>query len=322
MRDHSGRKIEYLRISITERCNLRCQYCMPAGSFPEAPDSQLSVDEILEIARAGAALGIKYIKVTGGEPLVRKECEVIVRKLKGIPGIEKVTLTTNGVLLAERFAALTAAGIDGINISLDTMDRENYHRLTGMDCFEDVLQGIRVASAGEIPVKINCVSMKGSGDWQQVMEIARELPVDVRFIEMMPLGAGKGFDTEDHRALRRKIEELYPGIQPDERIHGCGPAVYFKIPGFQGSIGFISAVHGPFCGKCNRIRLTADGFLKPCLCYDTALDLKPLLGHKKEETEEKLKQRMAEVIYHKPEAHCFDTPEKVTEHRRMAEIGG
>lgn len=322
MKDHSGREIEYLRISITEQCNLRCRYCMPEGCAAGCLDTQLTVDEILKIGKAVSALGIKYIKVTGGEPLVCKECEALIQKLKAIPGIEKVTLTTNGVLLEERLAALIAAGVDGINISLDTMDRKNYQQLTGRDCFEAVMKGIRTAAEEAVPVKINCVSMKDSEDWREVMLLARDLPVDVRFIEMMPLGAGKGFETEDHREMFEKIREEYPKIQSDGRIHGFGPAVYYKIPGFQGSIGFISAVHGPFCSSCNRVRLTADGLLKLCLCYDTAVDLKPILRDVSGLSEKKLEKQIAEAIYHKPEAHCFESPEKVTESRRMAEIGG
>ena len=322
MKDHFGRKIEYLRISITERCNLRCRYCMPEGSVCSGAETELTVDEILKVGAAAAALGIHSVKVTGGEPLVRKECGEIIQKLKGLPGIERVTLTTNGIFLPEQLGALRAAGVDGINISLDTVDRKNYRHLTGMDGIDRVMAGIRMAAQGPVPVKINCVSMKGDGDWQQVMLLAKELPVDVRFIEMMPLGAGKCFETEDHREVLEKIRAIYPGVQPDERIHGSGPAVYYRIPGFRGCIGFISAVHGPFCKNCNRVRLTADGFLKPCLCYDTAADLKPLLRQETEQGEKPLEKYMAEVIYHKPEAHCFETPEKVTESRKMAEIGG
>ena len=322
MKDHFGRKIEYLRISITERCNLRCRYCMPEGSVCSGAETELTVDEILKVGAAAAALGIHSVKVTGGEPLVRKECGEIIQKLKGLPGIERVTLTTNGIFLPEQLGALRAAGVDGINISLDTVDRKNYRHLTGMDGIDRVMAGIRMAAQGPVPVKINCVSMKGDGDWQQVMLLAKELPVDVRFIEMMPLGAGKCFETEDHREVLEKIRAIYPGVQPDERIHGSGPAVYYRIPGFRGCIGFISAVHGPFCINCNRVRLTADGFLKPCLCYDTAADLKPLLRQETEQGEKPLEKYMAEVIYHKPEAHCFETPEKVTESRKMAEIGG
>ncbi len=322
MKDHFGRKIEYLRISITERCNLRCRYCMPEGSVCSGAETELTVDEILKVGAAAAALGIHSVKVTGGEPLVRKECGEIIRRLKGLPGIERVTLTTNGIFLPEQLGALRAAGVDGINISLDTVDRKNYRHLTGMDGIDRVMAGIRMAAQGPAPVKINCVSMKGDGDWKQVMLLAKELPVDVRFIEMMPLGAGKGFETEDHREVLEKIRAIYPGVKPDERIHGSGPAVYYRIPGFRGCIGFISAVHGPFCKNCNRVRLTADGFLKPCLCYDTAADLKPLLRQETEQGEKSLEKYMAEVIYHKPEAHCFETPEKVTESRKMAEIGG
>lgn len=318
MRDSYGRKIEYLRISITDRCNLSCRYCMPSGRDSET--DLLTRIEILRAVRAAACLGIKYIKVTGGEPLVRQDCVPLIRALKQIPGIEKVTLTTNGVLLADKLKALEDAGIDGINISLDGIDREKYRELTGRDAFDKVMKAIHLAGKSKIQTKINCVSIRGYTDWSRLVLLAEKFPVDVRFIEMMPLGLGKEFETMDNRELMEKIAEVYPEMVPDRRFHGPGPAVYYQIPGFKGSIGFINAIHGPFCSECNRIRMTSDGFLKTCLCYGGGVDLRPLL--KNDCCQKALERLMAATIEKKPAAHCFDRPEQITESHWMGEIGG
>ncbi|MDD3221786.1 MAG: GTP 3',8-cyclase MoaA [Clostridia bacterium] len=322
MQDAYGRKIEYLRISITERCNLRCQYCMPVDGASGGKEQLLRMDEILRVVQTGAKLGIRYIKVTGGEPLVRKDCVELIRGLKGIPGIEKVTLTTNGVLLKERLQELEAAGVDGINVSLDSMDEDSYYRLTGKDCLAQVLSGIKAAASTDIPVKINCVSIKGQKDWKQILLLAKELPVDVRFIEMMPLGLGKNFETEDHRGIFQQIKERYPEIKKEQRPRGAGPAVYYYIPEFRGCVGFISALHGSFCESCNRVRLTADGYLKTCLSYNEGADLAAVLRKQGDGQEKELEKVMSEAVFSKPKKHCFENPESVTEDRLMGQIGG
>ena len=319
MKDRWGREIEYLRISITESCNLCCRYCMPDGPC-KTKNSLLSYDEIEEVVRAGAGLGIKYIKVTGGEPLVRKDCDQLIRRLKKVSGIEKVTLTTNGQLLTEQIERLKAAGVDGINISLDTMNPAAYKELTGYDGLSKVLEGIEAGLLSTIPIKVNCVAFKGHSDWKTVLLLARDRKLDVRFIEVMPLGQGKNFESEDCLQILEEIKNIYPGTTRDERKHGQGPAVYYQIPGFSGSVGVISALHGPFCQSCNRLRVTSAGFLKTCLCYNDGINLRPFLG--KKDGMAALRATIKKVVWDKPKAHCFDQPEKITESHKMGEIGG
>ena len=325
MKDSYGRVIDYMRISITDRCNLRCRYCMPDGISCVPMCEILTLEEICTVAACGARLGIRHLKITGGEPLVRKGCCDLIRMLKGLPGIEKVTITTNGMLLREYLDELAAAGIDGINISLDTRDGRIYEAVTGTDGLETVLEGIRRASVLPLPVKVNAVSLDlGEENWRQMIELARVYPVDVRFIEMMPIGYGKQFPVINHQELLAKISEAYPGLEPDHRQHGFGPAVYYRIPGLLGSVGLISAIHGKFCSSCNRVRLTSQGYLKTCLCYEEGADLRTLLrsGMTEAEKQERIVQTMRQAIEQKPAAHCFDHPGQMTEHRSMAVIGG
>ena len=227
---------------------------------------------------APAGLGVRFLKVTGGEPLVRRDCCQLVAALKAVPGIEKVTLTTNGVLLGQYLEDLQRAGIDAINVSLDTLDAGQYAAITGRDCLDQVKASIRRAVEAGIGVKINAVSLDlGEDNWRELVEIGREHPVDVRFIEMMPIGYGRKFPCVDHRSLLARMKACYPAMEPDGRRHGYGPAVYYRIPGFKGSVGFISAIHGKFCDSCNRVRLTSQGYLKTCLCYEDGVDLRAIL---------------------------------------------
>ena len=345
MRDAVNREIDYMRISITDRCNLRCRYCMPEG-IEHVPMGQiLTYEEICSVAAAAAELGIRYIKVTGGEPLVRRDCPKLVRMLKAIPGIEKVTLTTNGVLLGEQLDDLKEARIDGINVSLDTLNRERFARLTGYDVLDKVMEAVfRVIEMG-IRLKLNVVSLDFaredvdpsnawktdenvrrmiSQDWIDLIGLAKENPIDVRFIEMMPIGYGRYFPAVGHDKLLSALRVLYPGLTREENIHGSGPAIYYHIPGYTGDIGLISAIHGKFCGGCNRVRLTAKGYLKPCLCYEDGVDLRPILRADLAETDRrsKLKTVIQSVIWGKPEEHCFEQPENVTERGDMVSIGG
>lgn len=325
MKDRYGREIDYMRISVTDRCNLRCKYCMPDG-VPSVPMSEiLTLEEILTVAECAARLGIRHIKVTGGEPLVRLNCIYLIRRLKEVPGIEKVTITTNGVLLDRYLDELADAGIDGINISLDTLDRQQFQEITGSDGLPQVMKVLQRASQLPIPVKVNAVWLDlGQDNWKGLAELAGEYPVDVRFIEMMPIGYGRQFPALDHRKLLEELKKEYPGITEDHRVHGFGPAVYYQIPGFLGSVGFISAIHGKFCGRCNRVRLTSQGFLKTCLCYEDGSDLRQILrsGGTEEERKERLTEVMRDTIFQKPAAHCFEEPERITETHRMVSIGG
>lgn len=337
MQDITGRTIDYMRISITDRCNLRCRYCMPDGVECVPMADILTFEEIHRVAAAAAGLGIRHIKVTGGEPLVRKGCCSLIKMLKETPGIEKVTITTNGILLDQYLDELMEAGIDGINISLDTLDARLYRELTGGGHIGKVLDSIRRASALSVPVKINAVSLDlkdfaakrnitiaDDGDWKGVLKLARQYPVDVRFIEMMPIGYGRDFQTINHQELIEEIRRMYPAMTEDHRIHGFGPAVYYQIPGFLGSLGLISAIHGKFCSDCNRVRLTAMGHLKPCLCYESGADLRPVLrcSDSADIAEARLQDMIRETVFHKPNAHCFDQPEAITERHNMVAIGG
>ena len=328
MMDGYGRTIDYMRISITDRCNLRCRYCMPEGISRVLMEEILTLEEIVQIAACAAELGIRHLKITGGEPLVRKGCVELIAMLKKATGIETVTLTTNGILLNENLDGLLKAGVDGINISLDTLERERYRELTGADALNQVLFAVEAAARTPVSIKINCVSMKSRQqreEWIAVAELAKRYCVDVRFIEMMPIGHGKDFGFVSHEQVLGVLRARYPEMVPDERKHGFGPAVYYRIPGFRGSIGFISAVHEKFCDSCNRIRLTAGGRIKMCLCYDRGVDLMPLLRgvvQDRMDNSQKIKQVIRQAILEKPQAHCFERPEQVTEKGEMSRIGG
>ena len=325
MFDQYGRKIEYLRISVTDRCNLRCKYCMPDGIRCVPMSEILTYEEICAVTEAAAQLGIRMVKLTGGEPLVRIGVEKLVRSLKEIPGIEKVTMTTNGILLQEKLRALLEAGLDAVNISLDTTDREMYREITGADGLQAAMGAIAAAARTDLKVKVNAVSLDlGEDNIRSLIGLTRSLPVDVRFIEMMPIGYGKQFPVIHHGKLLDRLQRIYPGMQEDHRTHGFGPAVYYTIPGHLGSIGMISAIHGKFCDSCNRVRLTSQGYLKTCLCYRDGADLRAILREDRPASEKmfRLRQRMQEAIYRKPSAHCFDRPGEITEKAAMAAIGG
>ncbi|WP_461613012.1 GTP 3',8-cyclase MoaA [Clostridium sp. Marseille-QA1073] len=321
MIDSYGRIIDYMRISITDRCNLRCKYCMPNGIEWTSMKEILTFEEIERICKSAASLGIHSIKITGGEPLVRKDCAKLVNMIKKIPGIEKVTITTNGVLLSQYIEDLIAAGIDGINVSLDSLKPNIFYEITGLSALDKVIEGMKIAISKKILIKINSVLMeeKNSEEWRQLIQFSNKMPVDVRFIEMMPIGYGRKFKAVNNEELLFKIKQEYPSIEKDMKKHGNGPAIYYHIPGFQGSIGFISAMHGKFCEGCNRIRITATGFMKPCLCYDSGVDLKEV---SRNGSQMELLDTMKEVIKNKPKAHCFEHIEKMTEEKAMVKIGG
>jgi cyclic pyranopterin phosphate synthase len=300
---------------------------MPEGIEWVPMSEILSLEEICQIAEAAASLGIRHIKVTGGEPLVRKGCCDLVRMLKDISGIDKVTLTTNGILLEQYLDELVRAGLDAVNISLDTVDREQYEQITGTDGLYKVLEMIEAASKLPISVKVNVVSLEGT-DWRSLIGIARRYHVDVRFIEIMPIGRAneymRNYPSLSNEKLYQMISGEYPDISLDQSIHGFGPAVYYNIEGFKGSIGFISAIHGKFCNNCNRVRLTSQGYFKTCLCYDEGADLREILRSDLNELEkkEKLVSAMMAAIINKPAAHCFDRPEQISETKNMSDIGG
>lgn len=321
MLDAYGRNIHYMRISVTDKCNLRCRYCMPEGVDIIPMSSLLSFEEITAICRQASLLGINRIKITGGEPLVRRNVTSLIPLIKEIPGIDQVTMTTNGILLGKYLPALIKGGLDAVNISLDTLDSDRYRTITGKDRLGDVLSAIDQAASSQIPVKINSVLMHGNNeeDWTSLITLAKEKPIDVRFIEMMPIGAGSNFEPVSNSSLLARMKSRYPDMETDKTIHGNGPAVYYHIPGFKGSIGFISAMHGKFCSSCNRIRLSATGELKPCLCYDDSISIREIL---REKGEAAAGEAIKEAILQKPQAHCFEHQEEITEQRKMIQIGG
>lgn len=326
MIDLCGRKIDYIRISLTDRCNLRCVYCMPEEGVEFLPHEKiLSYEEILRLCRCFAALGIHKVKLTGGEPLVRKSVAYLVGELKKIDGIDNVTITTNGLLLKSQLEDLAAAGLDAVNISLDTLEREEFLRLTRFDRIDEVLEGIEAAlSFPELAVKINCVPLYGE-NWEKtvvsVAGLAKERNLHVRFIELMPIGLGrerKGYGEEQLKAV---LEQAYGPLTPYQELLGNGPSVYYSLEGFVGKIGFISAVSHKFCGQCNRIRLTSEGFLKNCLQYSAGTDLRALLRERADD--ELLLKTIYETIQKKPKGHQFGREQlSDAEERRMSEIGG
>lgn len=326
MRDRFGRKIDYMRISVTDRCNLRCRYCMPEGIQLLPEREILSYEELCRICKAAAELGITRFKITGGEPLVRLGCPELIGMIKRLPKVEQVTLTTNGILLDRYLDELVKNGLDAVNISLDTLDQASYKQITGFDELLRVKENIGKAAETGIRVKINSVLQWDAGEkqWTDLAVLAKDMPVDVRFIEMMPIGYGRKHGGISGSQVLRRLREAYPGLWKDASIHGNGPAVYYRIPGFLGSIGFINAVHGRFCNNCNRIRLTAKGELKPCLCYETSVDLKRVLRSEcgQEETEQEIKKAIRRAVSLKPQMHCFDMAEGITEKRQMVQIGG
>lgn len=322
MRDSFGREIRYLRLSITDRCNLRCRYCMPdEGVLPTAHDDLLRYEELLRIASAAVSLGIDRFKVTGGEPLVRRGCTDFIRALKALPGVKQVTLTTNGLLLPPLLDELCAAGLDGVNISLDTLDNAQYQRLTRRaHTADEVLDAVRLCSE-RLPTKINAVLLPETSDQMiPLAELAQTLPVDVRFIERMPLGAAQTDQTASADHALARLRARWPDLTAVDEPRGNGPARYFRAPALRGCIGLIDAVSHSFCDHCNRLRLTSTGLLKPCLCYDAGVELRPLLrGGADEET---LRNAIRAAILQKPAAHCFAQREHITEHKSMNQIGG
>lgn len=323
MLDRYGRVINYLRISVTDRCNLRCCYCMPEGVQDVGMKNILTFEEIWEIVRTGVSLGITHIRITGGEPLVRKGCVDLIRGIREIPGVETITMTTNGVLLGNYGKQLKEAGVDGVNISLDTLDPEEFYKITGKRELQEVLAGIRAVKTAGLPVKLNAVNRKEL-DPIPLVRYAQEENLPLRFIEMMPVGYGKKYVGRSNEELRETLEavcgkaECMTNREEPSRM-GSGPAVYYQFSDLKVPVGFISAIHGKFCDTCNRVRLTAEGYLKLCLCYDEGEDLRRVL---REGEKENLRTIMEQTIFRKPAAHCFEHPAEMTETHEMVKIGG
>ena len=318
MRDQYGRRIEYLRISLTDLCNLRCVYCMPEEGVCKLPhDRILSLEEVAEIAGAAVELGIRKIRLTGGEPLVRRGIVELVRSLRALPGLRELVLTTNGILLPELAQPLRDAGLDRVNISLDTLDAEKYRRLTRGGDLEKALEGIRAAeAAGFAPIKLNAVLLGGVNDDEipALCELTKERPIEMRFIELMPIGDALYFGPEACIPVDTVLERM-PGLQPLPRAHGS-VARRYTLPGAVGTVGLISPVSCSFCSECNRVRLTADGFMKPCLHSAEEFPLRGLHGAA-------LRDAIRAAVNAKPEAHIEFTPTQRSESaRNMNQIGG
>jgi len=324
MIDTQGRTIDYIRISVTDRCNLRCVYCMPETGIQMATHEELlSFEELERLCRIFAELGIRKVKLTGGEPLVRKGFVDLVKRIKAIDGIEKVTVTTNGVLLEACMDELAKAGVDGINISLDTLDPKKFEEITRRDLFSEVFRGIQKAlTYPDIPVKLNCLPLGiEKQSLVEIAELAKDNKVHVRFIEVMPIGQGKKFEFLSESEIIELLEERFGKFKPYPGKLGHGPGHYYSVEGFKGKVGFISSMSHKFCDSCNRIRLTSEGYLKSCLQYETGRDLRKLLraGAADKEIREAILQAMEE----KPAGHMFLSSHiDQEEHLTMSQIGG
>ncbi|MEA3396556.1 MAG: GTP 3',8-cyclase MoaA [Chloroflexota bacterium] len=327
--DAYNRPISYLRISVTDRCNLRCIYCMPPEGVPWHPHEEiLRYAEIETIVRAAAELGISKIRLTGGEPLVRRDIVDLVHALSRVPGIDDLAMTTNGTLLARYAEDLAEAGLRRVNISLDTLRPERFHSITRLGRLEDVLNGMEAAQrAGLEPVKINTVVMRGMND-DEVVDLARktmEAGWNVRFIEPMPVGNGMLAEGEwreqvvTGKEIRERIEAALGPLEPAKMRAGNGPARYYRLPGASGTLGFITPISEHFCIHCNRLRLTADGQLRPCLLSDYEIDLRTPLRQGADVVQ--IERLLLQGIASKPLQHHLDERER-PENRGMSEIGG
>ncbi|MBI5050911.1 MAG: GTP 3',8-cyclase MoaA [Nitrospirae bacterium] len=325
MNDPFGRTIDYLRISVTDRCNLRCIYCMPSeGVSPTRFKEILSYEEIIRIARIASSLGVRKVRITGGEPLARKNITYLISSLKGIKGIDNISLTTNGVLLEKYADEIAQAGLNRVNVSLDSLKPDRYAEITRGGDVNVVLRGIeRAEKAGLAPVKINMVAIRGFNDneIEAFAKITLEKPYQVRFIEFMPFGAKEIWKPEKYipaneiKSIAEKIAPLTP-----VRLRKSGPARYFRFEGAPGVVGFINAISHQFCDECNRLRLTADGKLRPCLFSETEIDLKtPIRSSASDSEIERLIKLAIEI---KPASHDITCEGKFHSLRPMSKIGG
>ena len=317
MIDKFGREITYMRLSVTDKCNLRCRYCMPAeGICLKEHKQMLTEDEMITAVEAAASLGVKKLRITGGEPLVKRNIVSICRRAALVEGIEEVCLTTNGIYLPKLAEPLKAAGVKRINLSLDTLNPEKYAYITRTGTLEDFRAGFHAAlDAGFEKVKLNAVLIGGFNDDEipQLAELTRQYPVDMRFIEMMPM-----YDSGDFKEVsfvpNTRVLEALPEAQPV--AHDGGVAKLYRLPGGQGNIGLISPLNAHFCGTCNRIRLTADGKIKPCLHAPDEYSIKGL-------DYDGMKKVLEEAIWNKPQWHGdLDAVHRSQAGRNMNQIGG
>ena len=322
MLDQFGRRIEYLRLSLTPRCNLNCFYCRPGACppdlSPEAIPELLTPADCERIVRTGVRLGIRRVRLTGGEPLMRADLEEIIRLVRSIPGIEDISLTTNGQGLAERAAGLKSAGLDRVNISLDSLQPERFHRITGGGALDQVLAAIDACLAvGLTPLKLNTVLIRGVNDDEiaDLIDLTRNRPLAVRFIELMPMNA---VGRNDERLVSgTEILAAFPALQRLPTTDPSGPAENYRMPGYVGTVGLIRPISHRFCDSCNRIRITADGMLKPCLGDLGEVSLRAALA---EPADDALFTVIQDAIFHKPVGHVFS--DHFTPTRGMDRTGG
>ncbi len=324
--DQYNRRITYLRVSVTDRCNLRCSYCLPVKDLKLFDHGRiLRYEEILEAVEAAAETGINKVRLTGGEPLVRRNFMHLVSSVSRIPGIEEVSITTNGVLLKEKAQELFDSGVRRINVSLDTLDGKKYARITGRDFFDAVREGINEAEAvGFSPIKINVVAIRGMNDDElmRFAELSVQRPYHVRFIEYMPIGHDSHWKPEKYISsdeIRSKLE-AFGSLKKVPRSSHDGPAQRYRFESGKGEIGLISALSHRFCPSCNRLRLTADGKLRPCLLSDDEVDIKTPI--RSGCSHEDLKGLFQEAIARKPKRYHADIMEKGEALRPMSAIGG
>ncbi|ADU26419.1 GTP 3',8-cyclase MoaA [Ethanoligenens harbinense] len=324
MENMEKRVVDYLRVSITDRCNLRCRYCMPDKGISLVPHSEtLRYEELLRVVACAARAGIQKIKVTGGEPLVRRGVLGFLEKLRGIKGIRQVTMTTNGILLPQFLPQLAQIGVEAVNVSLDTLNPETFRAITRRDGLADVLRGIDAALTLGLRIKINAVPIAGLNEDElpALAELAKDKPLDVRFIELMPIGCGAAFTPVKTDEVRHRLEQAFGPLMPWEGRRGNGPARYVSVEGFAGKIGFISPLSHSFCRTCNRLRLTATGLLKPCLASGNAVPLWPLLRTGAGDAQ--LTALLEKTITQKPLAQDFaQMNASCPEQKKMAQIGG
>lgn len=323
--DSFGRRHTYLRISLTERCNLRCTYCMPAEGVDLKPKSHiLSFEEILRLAGLLVAHGVTKIRLTGGEPLIRKELVQLVERLKALEGLRELTITTNGLLLPRKLDELQQAGVTGFNISLDTLRVDRFEDITRRPGLETVLEAIhRTVDAGYDPVKVNCVVIRGFNEDElaDFVAMTESLPLEIRFIEYMPFD-GNTWNTDaflPYREMVDRIRERYPAFARHEE-DDSETAKLWRVPGFRGSVGFISSMSDHFCAGCNRIRITADGQLKVCLFGAQEVNLRDLM--RDGITDAALLEAVQDALARKAPSHAGMETIAATENRPMILIGG
>lgn len=325
MLDNFKRQINYLRISVTDRCNLRCVYCMPPDGVENTPHGEiLSLEEFSRVVDAASDLGICKIRVTGGEPLVRKDILDLFHYISANPVIDDLSITTNGVLFADLAQDLKKAGLKRVNFSLDSLKPDTFRDITRVGKFDDVWRSIDKALVlGMHPVKLNVVAVRGVNDHEfaDFARLTREYPLHIRFIELMPIGecnpwaVGNFISAEE---ITEKLSQEFGPLETEVKVTGSGPAKYLRLPGAQGTIGFITAISEHFCGACNRLRLTANGQLRPCLYSNQEFDLKTPL--RSGASREELTEIIARGIRQKPSQHHME--DGWIDRRVMSQIGG